>query len=77
MRRWETLLALLAVILASVGTLPIAHRLLFTFLALVALVIVGASRFRVAMHGKPKAGSFDPAERAARIREERHRNLRD
>jgi hypothetical protein len=72
MRRWETLLALGAVIAASAGALPLAGRWYFTLAALLALAIVGAARLAAALSGR-KPPISDAAERARRIREQRHR----
>ena len=75
MRRWETHLSLLAVILASVSALPTHSRLFFAFTAILLLAVVAASRLRSTMlQRKPKEG-FDAAERARAIREQRS-NLR-
>lgn len=69
MRRWETLTALLAVVLASMAALPIHSRLFFALAAMVLIAVVGGSRLRAAMLQRGRApNSFDPAERAARIR---------
>jgi uncharacterized membrane protein len=76
MRRFETLLALVAVVLASLAALQIRGRLLFALAAVVLLLFVGLSRMRASMTAKkkPKAG-FDAYDRAERIREERDRRL--
>ncbi len=71
MRRHETLLALLAVILASVAALQVPGRLLFAIAAVVLLAFVGISRVRGSLTQKRERPTFDSYERAARIREER------
>jgi hypothetical protein len=73
MRRWETLTALAAVILASLGSIrAIPGHFVLTMFAVVLIAIVGLSRLLEAMKTKPKSdGSFDPAERAKMIREQR------
>lgn len=74
MRRWETLLSLLAVVLASVAAAPIRSRLLFAFAAVALLIVAGVSRMRAAMtRGAQAPSAFDPGERARRLREERDR----
>lgn len=72
MRRSETLVALLAVVLASLAALQIQGRLYFAIAAVILLILVGASRLRASIGQRPKATS-DAADRAARIREERDR----
>lgn len=72
MQRWETLTALAAVVIASIGALHVPGRSLFTFAALVLLAIVGGSRlFAAIARRKPRAS--DAAERARLIREQRRR----
>lgn len=74
MSRAETLLSLLAVILASVAAFPIHGRLLFAFAAIILIAYVGVVRLRAALTQKRvRPAGFDPAERAAKIREERAR----
>ncbi|MBV8491678.1 MAG: hypothetical protein JO199_14225 [Candidatus Eremiobacteraeota bacterium] len=78
MRRWETLLALVAVILASLSALQIPGRIVFALSALLCLSIVGSARLRAAIRkkeAKPKKG-FDAYERAMRIQEERDKRFR-
>jgi hypothetical protein len=75
MRRWETLLALLAVVLASLAALQIRGRLLFAVAAIVLLAAVGVSRIRAGVARRRPAPEFDTYERAERIREERERRL--
>ena len=73
MRRWETLTALAAVVLASVGSLPhLPGRLAVTGLAVVLISIVGISRLSESLKRKEKRpDAFDPGERARLIREQR------
>jgi hypothetical protein len=74
MARWETLLALLAVILASLSALPLRGRLLLALAAIALLVLVGMSRLRAGLESRHRrAPGFDAAERARRIREARER----
>jgi len=75
MGRVETLLALLAVILASVAALPVRGRLLFAIVAIVLIAVVGMMRIRAALANRRLRPSYDPYERAARIREERRSRL--
>ena len=69
MRRWESLLAILAVVLASVAASPVRSRLLFALAAMLLLAVVGVSRLRAAMSSPPVES--DAAARAQRIRESR------
>ncbi len=73
MRRWETLSALAAVVLASVGSIPrVPFRAMLTGGAVVLITVVGISRVAAALNAKPKPpASFDPGQRARMIREER------
>ncbi|MDQ2866284.1 MAG: hypothetical protein M3R51_08660 [Candidatus Eremiobacteraeota bacterium] len=74
MRRWETLLSLLAVILASVAAVPIEPRLYFAMAAIALLAIVGAARIRSAVLGRtPRPEIADAASRARQIRLQRGR----
>ena len=74
LRRWETYVALLAVILATLS--PMADNpktTLIMVLGAVALILfVGVALLRRAKV-KTKPSAFDPYERAARIREEREK----
>jgi len=72
MQRWETLMALAAVVIASIGALHVPGRTFCTFAALVLLAIVGGSRLFAAM-SRRKPPLSDAAERAQRIREQRRR----
>ncbi len=78
MKRWETRLALLAVILASLSALNIPGRLLLALTAMLLLSIIASARLRAALYGKKERSTgFDPAAAAERIREERsHRFTR-
>ena len=67
MRRSETLVALLAVVLASIAATPIKGRLLFAFAAVVLIAWVGGLRLRAALMQKRSVHGFDAAARAARI----------
>lgn len=75
MRRWETYLALLAVILASLSAVSIAGRPrpLLAFAAIAILGLVAYLRLRAGLAGKKKKRTFDKYERALRIQEERER----
>lgn len=73
MRKWETLTALAAVVLASVGSIPhVPFRVALTVLAVVLITLVGISRLIATLNAKAKGpAAFDPSERARMIREER------
>ena len=72
MKRWETRLALLAVILASLSALNIPGRLLLALTAMLLLSIIASARLRAALYGKKERPTgFDAAAAAERIREER------
>jgi uncharacterized protein (DUF58 family) len=74
MRRLETLLTLLAVVLASLAALQIPGRVLLALIAIAILLCVGVLRLRSSLRARRnRKPVFDPYERAARIREERHR----
>lgn len=73
MRRWETLTALGAVVLATLGSIPTSYRFVFTALAVVLIVIVGVSQLLAALQKRRPKDGFDPAELARKIREDRHR----
>jgi len=75
MRRWETLAALLAVVVASLAALHVPYRLAFALVAIALIFVVGASRIRTVMLRRPKPRRFDATERAERIREERDRRF--
>jgi hypothetical protein len=73
MRRPQTLVALLAVVLASLSALPMRGRLVFAGIAILLLLLVTASLLRTALANRRRPVRFDPYERAERIREERNR----
>jgi len=75
-KRWETRLALLAVILASLSALNIPGRLLLALTAMLLLSIIASARLRAALYGKKeRSGGFDAAAAAERIREARARRM--
>lgn len=73
MRRWETLCALAAVIVASVAALPVPGRLWYALAAVAMLALVGVARVRASLVRKPPHGAFDAGERARAIRQARQR----
>jgi len=75
-RRFETLTALAAVVLASLAALQIPGRILFAVAAVVLLIAVATSRLRASLEGRktPRAG-FDPAERARQIQQQRSKKF--
>ncbi|HTX56927.1 MAG TPA: hypothetical protein VMD47_07465 [Candidatus Acidoferrales bacterium] len=74
MRRWETLTALSAVILASASALPIPGRLWYALLAIVLLAVVGGVQLhRSLTASRERHGGPSPEELARRIREQRRR----
>jgi len=74
--RAQTLLALAAVVFASMAALQIPGRLIFAALAIALLVAVAGARLRAALvERKEPPSGFDAAERARQIREERNRRL--
>ncbi|GAC1653457.1 MAG: hypothetical protein NVS9B12_03490 [Vulcanimicrobiaceae bacterium] len=74
LRRWETYVALLAVILATLSPMADNPRttLVMALGAVALILLVGVALIRRAKV-KQKPLAFDPYERAARIREERER----
>jgi hypothetical protein len=73
MRKWETLTALAAVVLASIGSIrQIPWHAALTGAAVVLILIVGISILieRLSRKTQPPS-SFDAAERARKIRERR------
>lgn len=76
MSRNETLIALAAVVFASVAGLQVPGRLVFALVAVALLLAVAGARLRATMmrRREPPAG-FDPSERARQIREERRRRM--
>ena len=75
MKKWETLLALLAVVLASAAAFPIGLRVPLALLAILLLFSIGVARLRSAAAGRKTMNVPDAAERAARIREDRERHF--
>ena len=75
MRRWETLTALAAVVLASLGSIPgLPFRYVVTAIAVVLISVVGAARLKAALRTPPREkNAFDAADRARRIRDARDR----
>ena len=73
MNRWETLAAIVAVVVASAAALPIPGRLWCALAAIAVLIVIAG--FRVAAVMRPRSES-DAAARARRIREQRKRSLR-
>lgn len=76
MSKWETYLALLAVVLASLSVVSIGGRPrpLLAFAAIALLAFVGYARLRRQLTASRKARrTFDAYERALRIQEERER----
>ncbi|MDQ2993121.1 MAG: hypothetical protein M3R30_09935 [Candidatus Eremiobacteraeota bacterium] len=71
MKRWETLLALFAVVVASAAAFPIGLRLPLALLAIAPLISIGVACLRSAALNKKRASIPDAAERAERIRAER------
>jgi len=76
MSRPQTLLSLLAVILASSAAIVSRGRLVFAVVAVVVLLLVVASLLRGALTKRRSAPAFDRYERVARIREARDRQRR-
>ncbi len=75
MRRWETLTALAAVVLASLGGIPhMPFRVALTAAAVALITLVGIARLIAALPRKAKqSSSFDAAERAKMIRDARNK----
>ncbi len=76
MKRWETYLALLAVVLASLSAIQIGGqpRPVLAFSAIALLALIGYARFRAQFTGgRKQKRTFDAYERALRIQEERDR----
>ncbi|HTU70830.1 MAG TPA: hypothetical protein VMF11_10985 [Candidatus Baltobacteraceae bacterium] len=72
MRRWETLTALAAVVIASAAALPIPDRLTLSIVSVVLLALVSGSMLLRGLSQR-KTRSSDAADRARRIRERRDR----
>lgn len=80
MTRWETYLALLAVVLASLSVVTIGghQRPVLAFAAIALLVFIGYARLRRQMiSGKKAAPKVDAYERALRIQEQREQKYHD
>ena len=76
MRRFETFVALLAVIFASVSALQIPGRIVFALAAIMLLTFLISRRLRAAIKGKrDRPAGMDAYERARRIHEERSRRF--
>jgi hypothetical protein len=75
MRRSETLVSLLAVVLASMAALQIPGRLYFAIAAMALLIAVGVSRLRASIEARKANRTSDSHDRAQRIRQERDRRL--
>lgn len=76
MTKWETYVALLAVVLASLSVVNIGGRPrpVLAFAAVALLVFIGYARLRRQVHSpKKKQRTLDAYERALRIQEERER----
>ncbi|MGB8797594.1 MAG: hypothetical protein WCC70_08600 [Candidatus Aquilonibacter sp.] len=74
MHRWETLIALVAVILASASALPIPGRLWLAGVAIVLLALVGAAQLHRSLTGSRETRTGQsPEEIARRIRDQRNR----
>jgi hypothetical protein len=76
MSRAETLIALAAVVFASIAAVQVPGRLIFAAIAVALLLAVAGARLRAAfMQRRQPPSGLDSAERARRIREERRRRL--
>jgi hypothetical protein len=74
MHRWETFIALAAVIIASAAAFAIPGRLWYAGIAIVLLAIVGGAQLHRALTGSHQAKSGpSPEELARRIRKMRDR----
>lgn len=78
-RRFETLLALLAVVLASLAALQIPGRLVFALAAIMILTFICSLRLRAMIKQKEQGGGGptypDAADRARQIREQRQKRF--
>jgi hypothetical protein len=76
MSRTETLIALAAVVFASIGALQVPGRLWFAAVAIALLLAIVGVRLRAALlrRAEPPSG-FDSTERAREIRERRRRRM--
>jgi len=75
-RRTETLALLLAVTLASLGTLHFTGHSFLTLGAIAVIALVAAVRLRAALTGRRTRTRPESAIRAERIREERDKRFR-
>ena len=77
MRRWETYVALLAIIIGSLSAVAAkpVYSLAMMLVAIALVATVGLSLIRRA-RGGTKNVPYDPYERAQRIREERGKRYR-
>lgn len=75
MKRWETYIALVAVILASLSAVKIGGhpRPVLAFAAIALLGLICYLRLRAKLTGRRKQTSIDAYERALRIQENRER----
>jgi hypothetical protein len=71
--RSETLLALLAVVLASVAAVHVPGRLFYALGAILILAYVCFARLRASVRRRDTPQGFSALDRAERIREERNR----
>lgn len=78
MRRWETLIALLAVVLASLSAVNMGGRPhpALAFAAIAVLVALLYARLRASVRTEHRKRSFDAYERALRIQERREGKYR-
>jgi hypothetical protein len=78
MRKWETYLALVAVVLASLSALKIGgqQRPILAFAAIAMLIVVVYVRMRMALTARKAKPAFDKYERALRIQEQREGKYR-
>ncbi len=78
MTRAQTLLALAAVVLASMAALQLPGRLFFALAAVLLIGVVAAGRLRAGLRARrtPPRDTLDAGTRAAEIRAARERRLR-
>ncbi len=78
MRRWETLIALLAVVLASLSAANIGGRPrpVLAFAAIAVLAALLYARLRMSLRTGRRKRTFDAYERALRIQERREGKYR-
>lgn len=76
LRRWETHVALLAVIIGSLATMADNPKTTVMMVAIAAaLILAVALSLLQRAKQKPQGPAFDPYERAEKIREERERRI--